>query len=258
VLPPDIASGIDALRRRRPDLALDVRWYPTIDSTMNAVAAAAEAGVAAGLVVGADEQTAGRGRRGREWSSPPGAGLYFSMLGRPSGGTSLVTLAAGVAVRRGIEQAAGLSARLKWPNDVVLGSRKLAGILCEALPGARDAAVTIGVGVNLAPGGHPVDVAARAATLAGEVRGLVDRGRVLSAVIEQLIDALDALDRGGGDDILREWRRWAPGASGAPVDWVTPAGVRRGVTAGVDDQGGLLVDTTTGRERIIAGEVRWL
>jgi BirA family biotin operon repressor/biotin-[acetyl-CoA-carboxylase] ligase len=258
-LPADIALGLAEFGQRRFARTLDVRWFRSVPSTMDVVAALADEGAAHGLVVVADEQTAGRGRRGHDWSSPAGSGLYFTLLARPAGHTSLITLAAGVAVRRGIERATSVSARLKWPNDLIVGSRKLAGILCEGLHGGTpDGAVAIGVGINLIAGSHPQQVAALATSVAGETGAAVDRGLVFAAVIEQLVDVLAALDRGAGGDILREWRRWALGANGATVEWVTSPGVQRGVTAGVDDLGALLVDTPCGRQRIVGGEVRWL
>jgi BirA family biotin operon repressor/biotin-[acetyl-CoA-carboxylase] ligase len=256
-LPGDIARAVGSLTER--GRGVDVRWFPRVSSTMDVVAAWADQGAPHGLVVGADEQTAGRGRRGHGWSSPPGAGLYFSMLARPRRPTALVTLAAGVAVRRGIERVSGLAAELEWPNDLMAGSRKLAGILSEAVHvGVPETAVVIGVGINLAPGAHPPTVTTRATSIAEEGGGAVDRGLVLAAVIEELIDVLASLDRGRRDDILREWRLFAPRALGSTVEWDTAIGVAHGVTAGVDDEGALLVDAAHGRDRIVGGDVRWL
>ncbi len=117
---------------------LDIRRYASVGSTMDLAAEAVQAGAAEGLVIVADEQTAGRGRRGRSWSSPAGAGLYLSFVLRPTldadAGVrllALVTLAAGVAVRESIINASGLVPELKWPNDLVVDRRKLAGILAE-------------------------------------------------------------------------------------------------------------------------------
>src|SRR5688572_27863023 len=108
---------------------------------MDIAAALATQGAAHGVVVAADQQTAGRGRRGSTWVSPPGAGLYFSFVARlrDFGATartpalSLLTLAAGVGVREGVADASGLRADLKWPNDLLVGTRKLAGILAEGI-----------------------------------------------------------------------------------------------------------------------------
>jgi BirA family biotin operon repressor/biotin-[acetyl-CoA-carboxylase] ligase len=258
-VPPDIAKSLDELRERRPDLVLRVCWHASVSSTMDLAAEAAEAGTPQGLVVGADEQTAGRGRRGRGWSSPHGAGLYFSYLARPRRYLPLTTLGAGVAVRGGIAEAARVEAHLKWPNDVMVGRRKLAGILAEGLHiGLPNQAVVIGVGVNVIPGEHSSEIADRIASIVGLTGGAPPpRASILVAILEHLSDALAALDRGESGDILREWRLWAPGTVGSAVEWDTPAGLAAGVTAGVDESGALLVETPTGVERLVAGEIRW-
>jgi len=257
-LPEDLAGAIRDLLGRRADLALEVHWRPELPSTMDAVSSAAEGGARQGFVVGAETQSSGRGRRGRMWSSPPGAGLYFSYLARPARGFELITLAAGVAVRQGIAQATGLHADLKWPNDLLVGGRKLAGLLAEATRlGRADGAVTIGVGLNVGLGAHPPDVAMRATSLEAELGHAVGRGAVLAAVLEHFADTLTALDAGASDGILRSWRAASPSAVGTPVEWSDPSGPRRGITAGIDGTGALLVRTPTGTERIIAGELVW-
>ena len=156
MVPDDLSAALGAVRDRRPDLRLDVRWHAVVASTMDAASALAAAGAGAGVVVGADQQTAGRGRRGRVWESPPGAGLYFTFVARPplhaNASLPLLTLAAGLAVRHGICAAVGLAPDLKWPNDVMVGRRKLAGILAEGLAvGTASQAVVVGVGLNLQP-----------------------------------------------------------------------------------------------------------
>ena len=135
MIPQEFAAPVAALRARRADARLDVRWHASLPSTMDAALALANDGAAHGVVVVADEQTQGRGRRGTTWASPTAAGLYFSFIARPgtSQSLSLITLAAGVAVRDGIASATGLAADLKWPNDLLVGKRKLAGILAEGL-----------------------------------------------------------------------------------------------------------------------------
>jgi len=257
MVPDDLSVAIDALRDRRPDLRLDVRWHATVASTMDVASTLASAGAGAGVVVGADQQTAGRGRRGRAWESPAGAGLYFTLVTRPpvcaNASLSLLTLAAGVAVRQGIHAALGLAPDLKWPNDVMVGRRKLAGILAEGLAvGTASQAVLIGVGLNLQPSSYPPEVAGRATSLEGELGRAVDRGPVLAEVLAALCDHLATLE-GTPGDILQAWRAASPGATGSRVEWDG----RSGTTAGLDDSGALLVRTTSGVERIIAGEVTW-
>jgi BirA family biotin operon repressor/biotin-[acetyl-CoA-carboxylase] ligase len=232
----------------------DVRWHASLPSTMDVASKLAHEGAPHGVVIGADEQTAGRGRRGTTWASPPGAGLYFSFIARPPSasapGLSLLTLAAGVAVRDGVQAATGLAADLKWPNDLIVGTRKLAGILAEGIAiGSADQVVIVGVGVNVLSAAYPTEVEARATSIEGELGRPIDRGLLLSEI---LIALWDRLAQGPGD-ILQAWRAASPNAMGTRVEWDG----KHGTTAGIDDGGALLVKTHAGIERIIAGEVRW-
>jgi BirA family biotin operon repressor/biotin-[acetyl-CoA-carboxylase] ligase len=235
-----------------------VQWFDTVESTMDVAAAAAADGAAAGRIAIADQQTAGRGRRGHAWSSPSAAGLYFSYLARPARYVDLITLAAGVGVRDGIAAATGVRAELKWPNDLLVGSRKLAGLLAEGHHlSTPDASIVIGVGVNVAPAAYPPEVALRATNLESEAAHEVSRFSVFAAVLEHLADALRTLDGGNAGDILRRWRDASPLAVGATVRWVMDGVEVQGVTAGIDDSGALLVRTSTAVERVIAGELQW-
>ena len=257
-MPGDLAVALHELGERRPDLRCEVQWHASLPSTMDLVAAAGERGVAAGFTVVAEQQTAGRGRRGHRWSSPPGAGLYFSYLHRPRSSVALVTLAAGVAVREAVRRSCGLAAQLKWPNDLLVRSRKLAGLLAEGAGiGTPGAAITIGVGLNLQPAAYPPEVEAVATSLAREVAGPVNRGVVLATILEQLHDTLARLDAGGGSDILQAWRAASPLSVGTVVEWTDATSTHRGHTAGLDESGALLVETADGLERVIAGELRW-
>lgn len=257
-LPRGLRIALDGLAARRPDVAFDVRWFDSVPSTMDLVAQAAASGVPAGYVVLAEQQTAGRGRRGRTWCSPPGAGLYFSYLARPTRLLELVTLAAGVGVLGGIAAATGLRPHLKWPNDLLVGPRKLAGLLAEgAHLGSVDAAVTIGVGLNLEPASYPPEVAERATSLRVEMGRGASRDELFAAVLEHLADSLDRLEAGDADGILRAWRAASPSAIGTLVTWADAGREQRGVTEGIDDSGALLVRTPSGIERVIAGELAW-
>jgi BirA family biotin operon repressor/biotin-[acetyl-CoA-carboxylase] ligase len=232
----------------------DVRWLQSTPSTMDVALKLANDGARAGVVVVADEQTAGRGRRGSSWSSPPGAGLYLSYIARPKfDRLALLTLAAGVAVRDGVTAATGLAPDLKWPNDLIVGRRKLAGILAEGVAiGTADQAVVIGVGVNVQPAAYPPDVAARATSLEGELGRPIDRSLLLTEILVSLSARLALLEHSPGD-ILQAWRAASPNATGTRVEW----NGQHGVTAGIDESGALLVKKGDGVERIIAGEIQW-
>lgn len=231
---------------------------------MDVALEAVRAGAPEGTVIVADEQTTGRGRRGRHWSSPPEAGVYVSFVFRPPVGAisnrllPLLTLVAGVGVRAAITLATGFVPELKWPNDVVVGRRKLAGILAEGIDiGAPTQSVVLGVGVNTRRAAHAPDIAERATSLEQEVGKTVDQQQVLDALLLEVPGAYDALRRGAVDDILRTWREAAPSARGAHVEWDTIAGTNSGVTAGIDDAGALLIRTATGIDRVMSGELRW-
>jgi BirA family biotin operon repressor/biotin-[acetyl-CoA-carboxylase] ligase len=221
---------------------------------MDVAASLVAEGAPHGVVVAAREQTAGRGRRGATWESPPGAGLYFSFIARPTAQqVSLVTLAAGVGVCEAVAKAAGLEPLLKWPNDLLVGRRKLAGILAEGHAiGSSEPAIVIGVGVNVLRAAHPPDLAARATSLEEELGRSVDRDTLLNEIVVALDRRLVALSDDPGD-ILRSWRASSPSSVGTRVEWDG----RHGVTAGIDDSGALLVNTSAGVERIIAGHLHW-
>jgi BirA family biotin operon repressor/biotin-[acetyl-CoA-carboxylase] ligase len=261
-MPDDLAAAAARAAARAP-MALDVHWVPSLPSTMDAVAEAARAGAGEGFVVVAGAQTAGRGRRGRAWESLPDAGLYVSVLLRPSAAQAralaLLTLAVGVGVRRAIVHATGVAPELKWPNDLVVDGRKLAGILAEGHAIGTDAqAVVVGIGINISASMMSDEVARRATSIEEERGQRIARGDLLEAVLADVAAVYDDLRRGGADDILRDWMAAAPSATGARVEWDGRDGPRHGVTAGVDSAGALLVTTSDATERIVGGLVRWI
>jgi BirA family biotin operon repressor/biotin-[acetyl-CoA-carboxylase] ligase len=145
----------------------------------------AEHGAPEGALVIADHQSAGRGRWGRSWLSRPGSGLLFSLVLRPNEPATamgLLTTAAGVACAEGIEKSTGLPARIKWPNDVTVNGRKLAGILVETrIAGSKVGVAVVGVGINVH--GRPQEVGDGATSLAAEVGSAPARAEVLAAVL---------------------------------------------------------------------------
>ncbi len=270
--PADIARALEAAAERIGSCAGRIRYVATVPSTNDVALRLAAAGADDGTTVLAGAQTSGRGRRGRSWFSPPGAGLYFSLVLR-GGPPAPVTLMAGVAVAEGVRAATGLPAEIEWPNDVVVrppparratrhaapGARKLAGILAEAsLLGGVAEAVVVGIGINIARTRYPADVAARASSLAAEVDGPVERAAVLVEVLAALAHWRRELAGGGAPRMLTRWEELAPTSRGAVVAWRDAGGRRRGVTAGVDPDGALLVRSGDGPERLVAGEVHWL
>jgi BirA family biotin operon repressor/biotin-[acetyl-CoA-carboxylase] ligase len=262
-LPAEFAEALARVRLGR--LASRVVFYPTIGSTNDVAAQHA----AEGFVVFADEQTAGRGRRGHVWFSPPGSGLYVSVVVTPGAArvdparaTALLTLMAGVALVEGIKAATGLRADLKWPNDLLVGRRKLAGILAEAIAigasgDARVSTVVAGFGINIGPAAYPPDLSARATSIESELGRTVDRAAVLAESLAALASRYDDLLDGRFDAILDAWRGYAPDSTGRRVTWRTADGAQSGVTAGIDDGGALLVRIGNRVERIVGGEIEW-
>jgi BirA family biotin operon repressor/biotin-[acetyl-CoA-carboxylase] ligase len=272
-LPPDFADALAAVRPRLGRLGSSVIYFPSVGSTNDVAATLAIQNPCEGAVVIADTQTAGRGRRGREWFSPPGSGLYVSVIlvpGRSLRGaeraTRLLTLAAGVALAEAVAAAAGLSVDVKWPNDLYVARRKLAGILAEAAPrlGSGQAGgevadpIVLGYGVNVGPMSYPPGLRDRATSLESELGRTVDRALLLAESLASLARRYDDLLGGRFDAILDAWRARAPASTGARVTWATASGVTSGVTAGIDDQGALLVRVGERVERIVAGEITWL
>lgn len=237
-----------------------VRYFSTIGSTNDVAAHHAAAGDHECAVFVADAQTSGRGRRGRTWFSPPAAGLYVSTILRPSRSreperaTLLTTMAAGVAIVEGVTRATGLTPSLKWPNDLYVEKRKLAGILAEGV----GEFVVLGYGINISTASFPGELRDRATSLETELGRAVDRASVCAETLASLARRYDDLLSARFDAILDAWRALAPGAQGARVAWTTPAGERTGVTAGIDDRGALLVRCGAEIERIVAGELIWL
>lgn len=268
-LPAEFAAAFDELRPRMGRIGHHVLFYDSTGSTNDVAASLAALGMAEGVVVIADTQTAGRGRRGRRWFSPPGSGLYVSLLlnpGRaadPARATALLTLTAGVALVDGVRAATGLAPELKWPNDLLVGRRKLAGILAEGIAaGAGDAAydslqVVLGFGINVNPAAYPADVSARATSLESELGRGIDRGMVCAHVLAAIAARYADLSAGRDDAILDDWRRCAPGSRGVRVRWQDAAGPRSGITAGIDETGALLVQVNDTIQRLVAGEVLW-
>ena len=217
-----------------------------------------------GTIVIADAQTAGRGRHGRAWFSPPGSGLYVSIVLRPSDAradsrraTSLLTLAAGLALAEAVEAATGLRADIKWPNDLLVERRKLAGILAESASSDLGR-IVLGYGLNVSARAYPPELADRATSLETELGRPIDRAVVCVETLAAVSARYRDLIAGRFDAILDGWRRRAPASQGARVTWSAPSGPQHGVTAGIDDRGALRVRVGDRIETIVGGEVTWL
>ena len=225
-------------------------------STQDIVLHAARSGAAEGLCCLAGEQTAGRGRQGRAWSAPPGSALLVSVLLRRSPAVaSGVPFAAGLALVDALAATAGVSAGLKWPNDVLVQGRKLAGILCEVAPtGAQEGriAIALGLGVNLRVDAYPDGAAG--ISLHDVVERPPDADTLFRAWIDRLWVRLDTLERGGIPAIVADWRGVAIGL-GHAVTVRSGAETLEGVAVDVEDDGALLVRSGDAMHRVLAGDV---
>jgi BirA family biotin operon repressor/biotin-[acetyl-CoA-carboxylase] ligase len=190
--------------------------------------------------------------------------VYLSTIVRRDawdGALSLVTLAAGVAVAKGLGAATGLQLELKWPNDVVIGRpwRKVAGILSEsASVGLRVDAVVIGIGVNVRRSAFPAELADRATALELETDRPIDVSTCIVEILAALAEAVRLLSRKDAASIAAAWRRYGrSGLGGSTVRWNDQQGPRHGIARDIDDQGALLVESEGRIERLVAGEVLW-
>lgn len=236
-------------------------WYAETSSTNDRAAAMAEWGAPQGSVVAANAQSAGRGRHGRSWASPPGAGLYVSVVLRPAErSVPLLTIAAGVAVAEGIQAATGLATDVKWPNDVYAHGRKVAGILAEASSSSINSVqhVVVGAGINIMAAAFPPEIANRATSLEVELGRAVDRGLLLAEYLCALASRYQDLQDGRGAAVISAWRRRAASTLGRRVQWDAAGATGDGVAIDIDESGALIVRTAAGPIRVTAGEVRWV
>jgi BirA family biotin operon repressor/biotin-[acetyl-CoA-carboxylase] ligase len=207
----------------------------------------ATAGAPHGTLVTAEEQSAGRGRQGRAWSAPPGRALLMSVVVRDLAERhALLPLAAAVAVCEACEQAAGVSCEIKWPNDVWVERRKLAGILIEGRPQEGWAVLGIGLNVATTADEFPDELRDSATSLAIASADVPSTDEVLDALLERL----EARLAGDPAQILAAWSE-RDALRGHRVCWQDG----EGEAAGVDESGALLVDTDAGRVALDAGEV---
>ena len=225
-----------------------------VDSTQTVAFALAERGATDRTVVVADQQAAGRGRRGRVWQAPARTSLLASILvrsGLPQALLATLSPTTAVATAEALRRVAPLEPRLKWPNDVLVGGRKIAGILLESRAVASSEPVlVIGIGINLGQREFPPELAGRATSVALETGHAADRETMLAALLEEF-DAWRARLEGEGFGPVRE--RWKS-LSDTIGRHVTVDGVS-GTATDLDGDGALLIDVGDGVRRVIAGEI---
>jgi len=231
--------------------------FESLPSTNTELARRASEGAAEGLVIVADEQTAGRGRLQRAWSSPKGAGLYFSILLRPTipqNHWPLITLMAALAVGDALREACGVETDIKWPNDLLSGERKICGILAESIDTPLGRAVILGIGINLTENAYPPELASVATSVSETTGGAPDREQILTALLDALSGWYSRLDEPG--QIVDAWSNRSSYAIGKLVQVSNGDDVWQGTTAGIEPDGALRLRTSSGEVKLVrAGDV---
>lgn len=241
---------------RRPPLDFVIETVAEAPSTNALVAKRAHSGAPEGLVVVADHQTAGRGRLDRTWETPAGSALTFSILLRPTVPAAdwpWLPLLTGLATAKALTSL-GYAAGVKWPNDVLIGERKVAGILVERLETPDGPAAVVGVGLNTAMTAEELPVpTATSLSLESGTGGAPDRSEVLAPVLAAIREAYDAWQQGG--DLAASYAS-ACVTVGQAVRVDLPDGsVLEGQAVTVDGSGRLVVEAADGRHQVGAGDV---
>jgi BirA family biotin operon repressor/biotin-[acetyl-CoA-carboxylase] ligase len=232
--------------KRKVKIGSVIHSLSTLTSTNDCAKRLAQEGAQEGTVVTAEEQTEGRGTKGRSWHSPRGQGLYASVILRPRrADLSLLPLAAGLASAEAIGEAAGIEVNLKWPNDIVWRGTKLGGILCESeFVGSKVSFAILGIGLNLSQrkGDFPLELRAEATSLRIASRKEIDRERLKRALFAALDRwyALFSLGRKG--KIVRAFVSKLTIQAGKVVSVTTEKGRVTGVFCGVDAQARVLIE----------------
>jgi BirA family transcriptional regulator, biotin operon repressor / biotin---[acetyl-CoA-carboxylase] ligase len=219
------------------------------DSTNERARELAMAGAPHGTLVTADEQTAGRGRQGRTWLAPPGSAVLMSVVIRDFGAADVhLPLAAAVAVCESCERAAAVSCRIKWPNDVWIDGRKVAGILIEGRP--QEGWAVLGIGVNVSTAAD--EFADEIRQIATSLRASDPNGNAPTSegYLELLLGALEAELNEPPEAVVSHWRP-RDALFGSDIRWQSGEGVARGI----DEAGSLIVETASGRVFLDSGEV---
>ena len=260
---PDLLHADDLMAQLsgQPIVGREITVFEETTSTSDVAERLAHDGVKEGMVVFAEAQTRGRGRLGRRWHSPPRKGLWFTVLLRPNLRPSSATqfvIAGAVALCRAIREQTGLQPDIKWPNDLLVRGRKLAGILTEMnaeLDHLNYLLLGIGVDVNLDAEDYPPELRALATSLRLETGSSVNRSGLAVSILRELDRAYRTIQAGQFAQLTEEWYRQC-GTLGRQVAIRVGDRVLQGRAEALDDDGALLLRTQHGRiERVLGGDV---
>jgi BirA family transcriptional regulator, biotin operon repressor / biotin---[acetyl-CoA-carboxylase] ligase len=260
---PDALLAEDLLARlgKTKIIGRDIRVFEQTNSTNDVIEKLARDGVKEGVAVFAESQTKGRGRLGRKWVSPARKGLWFSILLRPDlrpQETTQLTVASAIALLRAIHDETGLSPEIKWPNDILIGGKKVAGILTELnaeLDKVRYIILGVGINVNLDANEFPAELKKTATSLKIETGETISRAELAAAILRELDEDYSRICSGKFEDVADEWEE---NCATMGKNVVVQIGERKihGRAESLDDDGALLLRTEHGHlERISGGDV---
>jgi len=219
--------------------------FKQLDSTMNFCARLAELGFPEGVAVLAEEQTAGRGTKGRSWHSPAGQGLYVSFLLRPAPEKlNFISLVAGLAAREAVKSLTNVDLRLKWPNDLVFKGKKLGGILCEGVSSGEKAAVVVGIGINVnhQPEDFPPEIADLATSLA-IITGQKQDPEILFDFLGRNLELwYNKLEKGPVSEIIQSFKTSLSFSPGQKLRLEETSGKKvEGIFVDLEEKGGIIL-----------------
>lgn len=239
-----------------------VHCFESVESTNAIALMMGRDGAESGTLLVAETQTKGRGRLGKTWASPAGTGLYCTVLLRPEiplSQLARITLAAGLAAADAIDEVSGAQTMIKWPNDVLLEGKKVAGILAECdLSDGIHPIVALGVGINLETSmdQFPPDLRSRATSLFLASGKTIGKGLMLSVLLEQLDRGINRLERGDFEGILSDWKK-KDATARLDLYWLTTDGKAvHGQSLGPDKEGHLVIRDSAGRcHHVMSGDI---
>lgn len=242
------------------EIGQTIRYVDVTPSTQTLAHGWAEEGAGHGALVVADEQTGGKGRLGRSWHSPPGSGIWMSLILKPTMPlmhTPHLTLLISVAVTRVLRQATGAAVEIKWPNDLLIGGRKVCGVLTEVRAEADQIHYCVaGIGINVHPLSHqlPQQLRSQTITLSEVTEQSLHRAELVAACCEEIEQLMQLYDEKGFSPVKTLWETYA-----CMLDrWLTvhtATGMRTGQALGLDQSGALLLETDSGIETIFSADI---
>lgn len=257
---PDLMNKVELESIRNTTWAgQEIYYYDVTDSTNIRAKELAEEGHPSGTLVVADRQEAGRGRRGRSWDSPPGTGIFMTLLLKPEmnpNHASMLTLVAAMAVARAISKCAGTEALIKWPNDIVIGGKKICGILTE-MSAQFDFInhIVIGIGINVHNEHFPEEIAETAGSILLQTGKRIRRAELIEQILEQFEHYyamfMETEDLSG---LVKEYNSILVNMNKS-VRVLDPKEPFEGKAMGITKKGELIVDTWESRKMVSSGEV---